>query len=104
MSISSHKGEGSCPALLYYLFPELDGAIEIPIAAYLFNNPIYTSFLIHLAEMGTKVYITSPPINGYSLKKTRVEGKKEKVSGREAAVEAYSRISKTENIQLKNEI
>ena len=92
--------EGSCPELLYDLFSELEGASEIHIAAYLFNNPTYFNFLSGLAKKGCKVFITSLPIRGYSDKELKVEGYEKKVSGRSLAEEVYNAINETENMEL----
>ena len=80
VSKSLKAKEGSCPPLLYDLFSELEGATELHIAAYLFNNPIYYDFLSGLAQKGCKIKITSLPILGYSDKPTRVEGYAGKIS------------------------
>jgi len=93
--------EGSCPELLYDLFGELDGASEIHIASYLFNNPVYFYFLSSLAEKGCVVKITSLPILGYSDKPSKVEGFEGKISGRQMANVIYDKIRCTNNMELK---
>lgn len=92
--------EGSCPELLKDLFAELEGASEIHIAAYLFNNPIYFDFLSRLAQKGCKVFITSLPIMGYDDKLLKVEGYEGKVSGRTLAEEVYNSVSVANNMEL----
>jgi len=93
--------EGSCPSLLYDLFKELEGANEIHIAAYLFNNPVYFDFLSSLAEKGCKVNITSIPILGYNDKPLEVESFKEKISGRQMAQLIYNKIQESGNMNLE---
>jgi len=86
---------------MYDLFNELEGANEIHIAAYLFNNPTYFDFLSSLAKKGCKVKITSLPILGYKDKPLKVEGYTDKVSARQIALEIYNKINVTRNMQLK---
>lgn len=93
--------EGSCPPLMYDLFSELKGAKQIHIAAYLFNNPIYFDFLSELAEDGCKIKITSLPISGYSNKPLKVEGFKDKISGKHMALKVYRGIQNTKNMELE---
>jgi len=93
--------EGSCPALLFDLFSELEEAEEIHIAAYLFNNPVYFDFLASLAEEGCKVNITSLPILGYNDKPSKIEGYEDEISGRQMAKLIYKKAIETKNIELK---
>lgn len=93
--------EGSCPALLYDLFSELEGATEIHIAAYLFNNPTYYNFLSQLAQRGCKIRVTSLPVSGYSDKPGKVEGYAYKISAQQAAQEVYDKIINTSNMELE---
>jgi len=93
--------EGSCPALIYDLFSELEGAVEIHIASYLFNNPMYYDFLSQLSRNGCKIKITSLPLLGYSNNPGKVEGCKDKISARQAAQEVYDRIINTNNMELE---
>lgn len=92
--------EGSCPQLMADLFAELKGAREIHIAAYLFNNPAYCSFLEQLASSGCKIKITSLPLSGYNNKKVSVIGRRGKVSPRRIAKEIYKRVNLTRNMSL----
>ena len=98
---SVRKLEGSCPQLLSDLFYELEGASEIHIAAYLFNNPKYFEFLSNLTEKGCKIFITSLPLNGYSPKKIKVEGFSSKISGRDMAAQIYDSILRNSAISLR---
>ncbi|MDD4980783.1 MAG: hypothetical protein PHC54_05930 [Candidatus Omnitrophica bacterium] len=82
------------------LFKELRGAKEIHIAAYLFNNPAYFSFLEQLASLGCKIKITSLPLSGYNNKKVSVNGRRGKVSPRHIAKQIYNKISSTRNMSL----
>ena len=93
--------EGSCPELMYDLFSELEGAKEIHIAAYLFNNPSYYDFLSGLARKGCKIRVTSLPIRGYSDKPTWVEGYTDKVSARHVAKQIYKKVNNTPNFELE---
>lgn len=93
--------EGSCPDLMYDLFSELDGALEIHIAAYLFNNSTYLDFLSQLAKKGCKIRITSLPVSGYSDKPSNVEGFTDKISARQAAQEVYARVNDAANMELE---
>lgn len=93
--------EGGCPELLSDLMGELDGASEIHIAAYLFNNPVYFSFLSKLAANGCNIYITTLPERGYSDKKLKVDGYPGKISGRDMAKEIFSEIENINNISLR---
>lgn len=93
--------EGSCPALMYDLFAELEGATEIRIAAYLFNNPLYYDLLSQLARKGCKITITSLPVPGYSDKPAKVEGFLGRVSARQMAQEVYAKIEQTPNMELR---
>ncbi len=86
---------------MYDLFSELEGAKEIHIAAYLFNNPSYYEFLSGLARKGCKIRITSLPILGYKDKPTRVEGYADKVSARHVAKQIYDRINDNPNFELE---
>lgn len=86
---------------MYDLFSELEGATEIHIAAYLFNNPIYFDFLSGLARKGCKVRVTSLPILGYSDKPTRIEGYADKISARQMAKQIYDKVSDIANIELE---
>ncbi len=101
ISKSVKAKEGSCPALLYDLFSELEGATEIHIAAYLFNNPTYYDFLFHLAQRGCKIRVTSLPVSGYSDKPGKVEGYIDKVSAHQVAREVYDKITNTTNMELE---
>ena len=92
--------QGSCPQLLEDLIDELKGASEIHIAAYLFNNPIYVDFIESISKTGTKVHITSIPIQGYSEKRLKIKGYDVKKSAREMAIQAYGRLAMCKNIQL----
>jgi len=93
--------EGSCPELLYDLFSELEGAEEIHIAAYLFNNPIYYDFLSGLARKGCKIKITSLPLRGYTDKDTWVEGYTEKISAQQVAKRIYNKVNSTRNMEIE---
>ena len=93
--------EGSCPDLLYDLIYELEDAVEVNIAFYLFNNPVFYAFLRQLAQKGCKINIISIPIRGYSNKETKVRGYKEKISAHQKVKEIYDLASKTTNISLK---
>lgn len=101
ISRSVKAKEGSCPALLYDLFSELEGATEIHIAAYLFNNPTYYDFLSQLAQRGCKIRVTSIPVSGYSDKPGKVEGYIDKVSAHQVAQEVYDKITNTTNMELE---
>jgi len=91
---------GGCPQLLDDLISELAGAVEVHIAAYLFNSPIYFEALKNLANNGCKIYVTSLPINGYSDKKVPLETYTEKVSGRDMAKHIYEKIYNNNNMEL----
>jgi len=97
---SVRKIEGSSPQLLYDLMEELKGAIEINIATYLFNNPLYVDFLVRLASTGTKISITTLPPMGYNNRPKTVDGLGDRVSARQLAVEAFNRLEATKNITL----
>jgi len=92
--------EGGCPELLYDLLGELDGAKEIHIAAYLFNNPTYFAFLHKLSSNGCKVYITTLPTAGYSDRKLKVAGYNNKISGRDMAHTIFRDIDNAPNMCL----
>lgn len=95
----SLSAKGACPELLDDLLKELDGAKEVHIAAYLFNNMEYCDKLIDLAKKGCKVSITSIPIWGYSTTKKKVSDIG-KVSAQELAEEVYNKLSQEPNIRL----
>lgn len=100
-SHTTRSREGSCPELLYDYIRELEGASEIHIAAYLFNNVILLEALEQLAKMGCKITITTLPPNGYKDKKLKVEGYDTKVSAQELAEACFKKILKTKCISLK---
>jgi len=85
---------------MYDLFAELEGATEIRIAAYLFNNPLYYDHLSQLARKGCTIRITSLPVLGYSDKPAKVEGFLDRVSARQIAQEVYAKIEQTPNMEL----
>jgi len=93
--------EGSCPALMYDLFSELEGATEIHIAAYLFNNPLYYDYLSQLARKGCRIRVTSLPLLGYSDKPSKVEGFVDRISARQVAQEIYAKMGETANMELE---
>lgn len=98
---SSRAKEGSCPQLLYDLFSELEGASEIYVAVYLFNNPTYCKFLLDQSEKGCKIEVTSLPISGYGDKPKKVNGYLGKVSARQKAHEIYQQLNSSQNIELR---
>ncbi|MGD7023040.1 phospholipase D-like domain-containing protein [Rossellomorea vietnamensis] len=98
--LSEKAPEGSCPELLYDLMSELEGATEVHIASYLFNNPILFEFLSEMAKKGCEVIITSLPLRGYKDKPTKVKGYLDKISGQDMARQIYEKIYKTANMQL----
>jgi len=93
--------EGGCPELLYDLLGELEGASQIHIAAYLFNNPIYAEFIKGLVDRGCRVNIVSIPIRGYSDKQLKVQDYQNKVSGRDMAESVYNDLDSIHGIELR---
>lgn len=66
----SHKG--SAPYLAEMLVKELEGATEIKISFFLYNNPYLHSQLEKLMEKGCKITVFTIPLDGYDTKSTKV--------------------------------
>ncbi|TFE25598.1 phospholipase D-like domain-containing protein [Cohnella luojiensis] len=80
---------GSSPKLLRNLMNELEGAQEIWISMFLYNNPYLHEFLKKKAAAGTKVVVISIPLSGYSDQPYEVDGYRAKRSKREFAQQIY---------------
>ncbi|MDZ5781884.1 hypothetical protein [Marinococcus luteus] len=103
--LNTKSAYGGSPELLEKLYQHLEGAKEIHISFFLYNNPHLHIFLENLvSEKKCKVVIYTIPLEGYDsrpVKITHNNGRERKLSKREYANKIASRISSFEGMELR---
>jgi phosphatidylserine/phosphatidylglycerophosphate/cardiolipin synthase-like enzyme len=97
--------KGSSPNLTKNFIEEIQGAKNIYISFFLFNNPIIQKELEKLSEQGCKIKIYSLPLQGYDNRSKVIYYKNFtktiSTSKHEYAEKIYKRIRKNKNMELK---
>lgn len=71
-ALNGNYSSGSSIKLLNDLVRELQGAIEIKVSLFLYNNPHLHSFFEGISDQGTRITIYSLPLAGYSMQPVTV--------------------------------
>ncbi|PGK39124.1 hypothetical protein CN907_13360 [Bacillus anthracis] len=93
---------GSSPSLLQNLKEEIEGAQEIKLSMFLYNNPELQRFLERLSSNGVRISIYSLPLDGYDKSDVKTYYNSYKMNFRSSKYQyaeiIYNRIRQKENI------
>lgn len=103
--LSGNYSSGSSIKLLNDLVRELQGAVEIKVSLFLYNNPHLHSFFEGISDQGTHITIYSLPLAGYSTQPVTVYYRNSErnisSSKHEYANKTYDRVKMKKNMNMK---